>query len=198
MPNIALLSHQHQPTEATGSAKICSPSAGIAEPPHELCDVSHMIPVSDGANNQRTLSNGLHERPASILLENCAGRQFRYYMSILNEYINSPLVDESEMDTRSSSIPTLPALEILTEPSDFRPVQVIHIIVNGSTLLIRSASMPNYHVHFGDAIVNLDTHNPEKNTRDSSRDETRQDVGASDLSTCNPDEIFDVYPSGVG
>jgi len=125
-----------------------------------------------------------------------AGSYATYYMSIVNKYINSPLVDESEMGTCSSSIPTLPALEILAESSDFWPVQATQdFIVDGSTL-IRSTSMLNYHVSFGDTVVNLDvhnqeqvrfgnaivnlnTHNPEQNTCDGIRDEVRlQDVVA--------------------
>jgi len=189
MPNIAIYFH-NKPTEVAGDAKICSPSAVPAEQPSEMCNaVSHIKPVSE-AINRTAFSTPLSDaevlarlerlanlpRYRKICLANYAGPQFRYYMSLVDEKINSPLVDESEMDTSmDTSIPQP------TETSDVRPVQASQDIIVDRSTLRRCASMPNIHVCFELVGVNLHSHNPEQDTCDGIRSETRQAAGAEDI-----------------
>lgn len=124
----------------------------------------------------------VHERPEAWNYELSTMRigtgKFRLYiMSMVDKIIYFPLVGESDMP--EMSIP-LPALEIPTESSDVRLVQVSQNIVDRSTWR-RFASMPNIHIRFEVTRVNL-----EQGTCNGSRDETRQRLLELATSTCSP------------
>jgi len=187
LPNIAIMVFR-QSNAAAGDANIiiCSPSAVPSEqPPADLRNtVSHINPASE-ATNKTVLSDseilGLYERPVSppkyrkISFANYAGPEFRRCMALVDEIINSPLANESEMGTSVSP----PALETPAKSSDVRSVQPSRDITDRSTVR-RFCSMLNIRLYVFRRCWPGDS-NTEQDTCDVSREETRHAAGAGDL-----------------